>query len=80
MKIKISIYHRTVNYSKRVLNVMLTEIKKWNWPLFVVIICTAEVGAMGNKNIESYGNAFLFGLVAGTILGLPLAILTKDVN
>ena len=62
------------------LGAVLTEIKKWNWTLFLVIICTAEMGAMGNKNIESISTAFLFGLVAGTILGLPLAILTKDVE
>jgi hypothetical protein len=62
------------------LGALLTEIKKWNWTLFLVIICTAEMGAMGNKNIESISTAFLFGLAAGTILGLPLAILTKDVE
>lgn len=80
MKNKSSIYHRTGNYAKRVLGAVLTEMKKWNWTLFVVIICTAEMGAMGNKNIESISSAFLFGLVAGTILGLPMAILTKDVD
>lgn len=68
------------NGTKPVLGAVLNKIKKWNWTLFLVIICTAEMGAMGNKNIESIGNAFLFGLVAGTILGLPLAILTEDVE
>lgn len=67
------------NYVKRMFGKMLIEIKKWNWPLFVVIICTSVIGAMGNKNIESYSTDFLFGLVAGTLLGLPMAILTKDV-
>lgn len=59
---------------------VFTKVKKWNWTLFVVIICTAEMGAMGNKNIESISSAFLFGLISGAILGIPLAILTKDVE
>lgn len=42
------------------------------------MICAAEIGAMGNKNINNIGHAFLFGLVARFVLGLPLAILTKD--
>jgi energy-converting hydrogenase Eha subunit H len=72
--------NETANGTKPVLGAVLAKIKKWNWTLFLVIICTAEMGAMGNKNIESISSAFLFGLVAGTILGLPLAILTKDVE
>lgn len=68
------------NSTDTVLGAVLIRIKKWNWTLFLVIICVAEMGAMGNKNIESISSAFLFGLIAGTILGLPLAILTKDVE
>lgn len=68
------------NDAKPLLGAVLTKIKKWNWSLFFVVICTSEMGAMGNKNIESISSAFLFGLVAGTILGLPMAILTKDVD
>lgn len=80
MENKTSINHENSNDANRLLGAVLTKIKKWNWALFLVIICTAEMGAMGNKNIESISSAFLFGLVAGTILGLPLAILTKDVE
>ena len=68
------------NDGNTMLGAVLIKMKKWNWTLFLVIICTAEMGAMGNKNIESISSAFLFGLIAGTILGLPLAILTKDVE
>lgn len=59
---------------------VITSSKKWNWTLFFVVLCTAEIGAMANENIESIGGSFLFGLIAGTILGLPMAIITKNVE
>ena len=59
---------------------MIKKIKKINWSLFLVVICTAEIGAMGNDSFKSISSAFLFGLLAGTIIGLPLAIITKDVE
>ena len=77
---KVEVTKSSRNDGNTMLGAVLTKIKKWNWTLFLVIICTAEMGAMGNKNIESISSAFLFGLIAGTVLGLPLAILTKDVE
>lgn len=59
---------------------ILTNIKQWNWTLFILIICISEMGALGNKNMETVSSALLFGLVAGIILGLPFAIITKDNN
>lgn len=56
------------------------KIKKWNWSLFVVIFCTAEIGALTNKSCESIGSALLFGLIMGIVIGLPMAILTKHDN
>ena len=77
---KVEVTKSSRNDGNTMFGAVLTKIKKWNWTLFLVIICTAEMGAMGNKNIESISSAFLFGLIAGTVLGLPLAILTKDVE
>lgn len=45
--------------------------------LFLVVICTAEIGALSNTNIESIGDALLIGLIPGLVFGLPLAILTR---
>jgi hypothetical protein len=56
---------------------MIKKIKKWNWMLFLVVICTAEIGALSNTNIESIGDALLIGLIPGLVFGLPLAILTR---
>lgn len=52
--------------------------KKWNWGGFLVCICMCEIGAMGNKSIPSFGQAFLFGLVAGIIFGLCFAYVTRE--
>lgn len=47
--------------------------------LFLVVICTAEIGALSNANIESISDALLIGLIPGLVFGLPLAILTRKI-
>ncbi len=56
----------------------LQAIKKWNWTLFLVMMCTAMIGAMQNKNVESFKEAFVLGLIGGFVFGLPWAILSRD--
>lgn len=58
----------------------LAKAKKWNWGFFFVTICVCELGALGNKSIESTVEALIFGLAVGIIIGLPGAILTRDAN
>jgi hypothetical protein len=53
--------------------------ENWNWMLFLVVICTAEIGALSNANIESISDALLIGLIPGLVFGLPLAILTRKI-
>lgn len=57
---------------------MFRYLKKWNWTLFFVIMLTALIGAMGNKSAKTLEEAFLLGIIGGTILGIPLAWITKD--
>lgn len=52
--------------------------KKWNWALFVVIICVCCIGALGNKNTPDIKSAFILASVFGIPLGLFMAWLTKD--
>ena len=52
--------------------------KRWNWSLLLVIICVSEIGALQNMNFNNLLNALLFGLIAGIIIGLPFAILTRE--
>lgn len=56
----------------------MNRIKKWNWTVFFVLICTCLIGALQNQNIETTSQALLFGLIAGICLGLPTAIITRD--
>lgn len=61
---------------------MLTSIysffKRWNWGAFFVFFCVSMIGAMGNKNIVSFQDALLLGVIGGCVIGLPIAWLTMD--
>jgi len=58
----------------------MRKIKKWNWTLFVVVLCIFEISALTNTSITNTSAALLFGLIAAVLFGLPMAILTKDDN
>lgn len=57
---------------------MLNKIKKWNWGGFFAILCVAEIGALSNKSIPTITEALIVGLIFGILMGLPIAIITKD--
>lgn len=52
--------------------------KNWNWALFVVVLCIAEIGAIGNDSVDSIAQQLIFGLIMGVIFGIPLAYLTRE--
>jgi len=53
-------------------------IKKWNWSLFVVVLCLSEIGALTNKSFKNVDEALIIGLIFAILLGIPMAILTRD--
>lgn len=62
----------------KLLKTIGSEIKKWNWTVFIVMVCTGELGALSNKTFHSINQALIFGLIIGSIMGLLMAIITKD--
>lgn len=57
---------------------ILEKIKRWNWSLLGVTIVVGIIGGLGNDSIQGVLNAIIFGAVLGTILGLPMAIITRE--
>ncbi len=51
--------------------------KNWNWTFFIIIFCTAMLGAMSNESVKSIMDALLLGSILGVIAGLPMAYLTR---
>jgi predicted ABC-type sugar transport system permease subunit len=52
--------------------------KKWNWSLFLIILCVGNIGALSNKNFETIPIALLFGTAFGLVFGLLMAYITRE--
>ena len=70
--------YNSVVRKKHVLTSIFSNIKKWNWTIFFIAVCVAEIGAISNKNIENIGLALFIGLLCGIVFGLPMAIMSKQ--
>lgn len=57
---------------------MINKIKKWNWSIYIFILCICILGSLSNKNYENLFHAFIFGLIFGNVFGLFMAILTRE--
>lgn len=55
-------------------------LKSLNWRGFFVILLVGIIAGLSNKSIENTFNAFLFGASAGTIMGLIIAIISREEN
>ena len=56
----------------------MKSIKNWNWSGFLFILILCELGALSNKSIKNTNEALLFGLIVGIIVGIPIAIISKE--
>jgi hypothetical protein len=59
---------------------MINKMKKWNWTLFVVIMCVSGAGALGNKGFTSIKQALFISCCIGLPLGLAAAYETRDIE
>ncbi len=52
--------------------------KRWNWSFLFFMMIIGMLGALSNKTIPSIIEALIFGAIGGAIIGLPIAIMSKD--
>lgn len=57
---------------------MISNLKKWNWTLFIIIMCCAYCGVCCNHSISDIKTVFIIGTLLGLPFGLIWAYLAKD--
>lgn len=51
--------------------------KRWNWKLFLLIICCSLIAAISNESLKSYNDILIVGFGFGIPVGLIWAFLTR---
>lgn len=57
---------------------LIQYIKKLNWDIFLLMLLVCNLGALSNTTIPTISSALIFGTILGTVVGLILAVVTKE--